>query len=57
MGQVATVDMDIDPKGKVFIDGEIWNATAETPLKKGQSVEIVAADGMNLKVKAKESES
>ena len=39
--------------GKVFIEGETWNATSETPVEAGQLVEITSIVGLTLKVKSK----
>jgi membrane-bound serine protease (ClpP class) len=39
--------------GKVFIEGEHWNAVSETPVEIGQSVEIIGIEGLTLKVKPK----
>jgi len=39
--------------GKVFIEGETWNATSETPVEAGQLVEITGIVGLTLKVKSK----
>lgn len=39
--------------GKVFIEGEYWNAVSQMPIEPGQSVEIVAVDELTLKVKPK----
>ena len=39
--------------GKVFIEGEHWNATSETPVEAGQAVEITGIVGLTLKVKPK----
>jgi membrane-bound serine protease (ClpP class) len=40
--------------GKVFIEGEYWNAVSETPIEKGEAAEIAAVQGLTLKVKTKE---
>ena len=37
--------------GKVFIEGENWNAVSETPVEAGQPVEIIGIEGLTLKVK------
>jgi membrane-bound serine protease (ClpP class) len=37
--------------GKVFVEGELWNAVSERPIEAGQSAEIVAIEGLTLKVK------
>ena len=39
--------------GKVFIEGEYWNAVSETPVEAGQPVEVVGIQGLTLKVKTK----
>lgn len=39
--------------GKVFVEGEYWNAVSELPIEAGQTVEIVAVNGLTLKVKPK----
>ncbi len=40
--------------GKVFIEGENWNAVSETTIEIGQPVEIVGIEGLTLKVKLKQ---
>jgi membrane-bound serine protease (ClpP class) len=39
--------------GKVFVEGEYWNARSETPVAEGAVVEIVAVRGLTLTVKPK----
>jgi membrane-bound serine protease (ClpP class) len=41
--------------GKVFVEGEYWNAISEDSIEPGQSVEITAIDGLTLKVKPKQT--
>ena len=41
---------DIRGSGKVFVHGELWNATANEPISKGEKVKIVSVDGLNLRV-------
>jgi membrane-bound serine protease (ClpP class) len=41
----------LQPRGKVFVQGEIWNAVAEEPVAAGAPVEVVAVDGMTLVVR------
>ncbi len=54
LGKVAPAAQRIDASsGKIFIEGEWWNAVSDAPIESGQSVEIVAIDGLTLKVKAK----
>jgi membrane-bound serine protease (ClpP class) len=39
--------------GRVFIEGEIWNAVSAAPVETGQPVEITGIEGLTLKVKQK----
>jgi membrane-bound serine protease (ClpP class) len=41
--------------GKVFVEGEYWNAVSEVPIEAGHPVEIVAVNGLTLKVKPKQT--
>jgi membrane-bound serine protease (ClpP class) len=54
LGQTVNALSRIDPAGgKVFIEGEHWNAVSETPVEAGQPVEITGIEGLTLKVKPK----
>lgn len=53
-GKTAPVLKRIDATdGKVFVEGEYWNATSEIPIEEGQVAEIIGVDGLTLKVKPK----
>ena len=41
--------------GRVFIEGELWNAVSDVPVETGQDVEVTGLDGLTLKVKPKKS--
>jgi len=41
--------------GKVFIEGEYWNAVSDSPVLPGQMVRIIQVDGLTLKVKPLEA--
>jgi len=41
--------------GKVFVEGEYWNAVSEATVEAGQTVEIVGMHGLTLTVKARET--
>jgi len=51
VGLVVAARTAIAPTGKVFADGTYWDARSETPVAAGQSVEIVAVDGLTLVVR------
>ncbi len=54
MGKTTQALEPIDPEhGKVFIEGEYWNAVSDSPIERGQTVEIVGITGLTLKVKRK----
>jgi membrane-bound serine protease (ClpP class) len=50
---VAALSRIDSTSGKVFIEGEHWNAVSETPVEIGQPVEIISIAGLTLKVKPK----
>lgn len=61
VGRFAVVRTRLEPdrpgaadgefRGKVFIHGELWNATASEPAEPGDRVEVVASDGLTLRVR------
>ena len=54
IGKIVKALSHIDPQGgKVFVEGEIWNAVSEMPVETGQPVEITGIQGLTLKVKPK----
>jgi membrane-bound serine protease (ClpP class) len=56
IGKIVSALSRIDPAGgKVFIEGEHWNAVSETPVEAGQPVEITGIEGLTLKVKPKQT--
>ena len=54
LGKTANAILRIDAGGgKVFTEGEYWNAVSETPVESGQTVEVIGIEGLTLKVKPK----
>jgi membrane-bound serine protease (ClpP class) len=52
LGRVIPASERIDAHGgRVFLEGENWNAVCETTVEKGQSVEVIGFEGLTLKVK------
>lgn len=37
-------------EGKVFVEGEYWNAVSDAPIKEGESIKVVSLNEMTLKV-------
>lgn len=54
IGKIITAKSKIDSAGgKLFIEGELWNAMSEIPIEENQNVEIIDIEGLTLKVKPK----
>ena len=54
LGKTVNAISRIDASGgKVFVEGEYWNAVSDAPIESGQPVEIIAVTGLTLKVKPK----
>jgi len=54
LGKTAPALVRIDGAGgKVFVEGEYWNAVSAVPIEAGQLAEIIAVEGLTLKVKPK----
>jgi len=52
LGKVVPALGRIDARGgKVFVEGEYWNAVSEEAVEKDQPVEIIGIEGLTLKVK------
>ncbi len=51
VGQEGRSESEIVPEGKVFINGEYWDAWSEEPIAAGEKVVVEAVEGMRLKVK------
>lgn len=50
-GRRAEVIEECNPRGRVKIDGEIWNAESESRAAAGETVEVVSVDRLTLKVR------
>jgi membrane-bound serine protease (ClpP class) len=47
---IGSARTDIAEDGRVFIRGELWNASASTPIATGSRVRVAAVDGLRLTV-------
>src|SRR5262249_39016151 len=53
----GTARTALEPDGKVFVDGALWEATSESgPMPKGASGEVVGIDGLHLRVRQADAE-
>ncbi len=51
VGERGVVSRRLDPAGQVRVHGEIWSARADETIEAGEDVEVVAADGLTLRVR------
>ena len=51
IGEICDVKEWNKTEGKVFVHGELWNATSEVPLSAGDKAIIQAVEGLTLRVK------
>lgn len=52
IGKTVAARSRIDTAGgKVFIEGELWNAVSDIPVEAGQNVQVTGLEGLTLKVK------
>ncbi|MCJ7615697.1 MAG: hypothetical protein MUO43_04075, partial [Desulfobacterales bacterium] len=49
-GEIGVAKTDIKPEGKVFVHGELWNATSKDIIKQGAKVRVVKVVGLVLEV-------
>lgn len=54
VGEIGLVKTALDPEGKVFVHGELWNAVSRTSLQAGERVRVVKVTGLKLEVEAVE---
>lgn len=50
IGETGLVKKALMPEGKVFVHGELWNATAKDPIEQGAKVRVVKVDSLVLEV-------
>lgn len=51
VGSVGVARTDLLPHGQVFVQGELWEAVSETPVRKGEDAEVISVEGLTLKVR------
>jgi len=54
IGRTVTALTPIDSRnGRIFVEGEYWNAVSDAPIEKGEEAEIAAVQGLTIKLKRK----
>ena len=54
VGEIGTAQSALMPSGKIFLHGEIWDATATATLAEGSRVVVKRVDGLRVEVEALE---
>jgi membrane-bound serine protease (ClpP class) len=57
IGKVVTLEQPLGPEGRVWLEGEAWNARAEAPLPAGTRVRVTGFDGLTVLLAPQESGS
>jgi len=50
IGETGVATTRLDPEGKVFVHGELWNAHSDAAIEGGQKIRVLIIDGLKLKV-------
>jgi len=54
IGRTVTALTPIDSRdGRIFVEGEYWNAVSDAPIAKGEEAEIAAVQGLTIKLTRK----
>jgi membrane-bound serine protease (ClpP class) len=51
IGTIAVAMTELSPRGKVLLQGEIWDAVSEEPIHEGEESEVKAVAGLTLTVR------
>ena len=54
VGEVGVARTEIANDGTVFVRGELWSARSDEPVLPGDAVEVLAVEGMRVKVRRRE---
>ena len=54
IGEIGVARTPLGPDGKVFVHGELWNATARGDIAEGARVQVAGVDGLHLVVEPAE---
>jgi membrane-bound serine protease (ClpP class) len=54
IGRTVTALTSIDSNsGRIFVEGEYWNAVSDVPIEKGEDAEITAVQGLTIRLRRK----
>ena len=55
IGEIGVVKKALEPEGKVFVHGELWNAVSKKPLKEGTKVRVTGIENLVIEVEKENS--
>ena len=50
IGEIGVATTRLDPEGKVFVHGELWNAYSDSAIEEGEKIRVLKTDRLKLKV-------
>jgi membrane-bound serine protease (ClpP class) len=50
IGSIGIAKTDLNPRGQITVQGEIWEAVSQTPIRQGEAAEVMSVEGLTVKV-------
>lgn len=50
IGSIGIAKTDLNPRGQITVQGEIWEAVSQTPIRKGETAEVMSVEGLTVTV-------
>ena len=50
IGSIGIAKTDLNPHGQITVQGEIWEAVSQIPIRQGEAAEVMSIDGLTLHV-------
>jgi membrane-bound serine protease (ClpP class) len=50
IGSIGIARTDLNPRGQITVQGEIWEAISQTPIRQGETAEVMSVEGLTVTV-------
>ena len=50
IGLIGIAKTDLTPRGQITVQGEIWEAISQSPIRQGEAAEVVSVEGLTITV-------
>jgi membrane-bound serine protease (ClpP class) len=50
IGSIGIAKTDLNPRGQIAVQGEIWEAISHTPIRQGETAEVMSVEGLTVTV-------